>query len=236
MKAEAAISRSVLSEQVKERLVRAILDGRYAPGDRIVETRVARELGTSQAPVREALRDLEALGLIEAQPFRGARVRRPSTAELLEAFAVRTALETLAARLAMEHLVPATLLELQALVDAMRAAAARGDVLAEVQADAEFHGCIITLSGNRALARVWRQLEPYSRTFITISTPGADRQRIAEVHAPIVTALERRDGDAVTAAIDDHFAELTDMVAALWSPDPDPQSLAAPASLAPQAT
>src|SRR3972149_3811605 len=86
MTRDSAISRSVLSAQVKERLLEAILDGRSPPGARIVETRVARELGTSQAPVREALRDLEALGVVENSPFRGARVRQPSIEELLEAF------------------------------------------------------------------------------------------------------------------------------------------------------
>src|SRR5512141_542083 len=100
MAREPAISRSALSDQVKGRLLQAILDGRYPPGARIVETRVARELGTSQTPVREALRDLEALGLIETSAFRGARVRHPSAEELLEAFAVRAQLESLGARLA----------------------------------------------------------------------------------------------------------------------------------------
>ena len=75
----------MLSDQVKDRLLQAILEGRYPPGARIVETQVARELGTSQAPVREALRDLEGLGVVETTAFRGARVRRPSTDEPLEA-------------------------------------------------------------------------------------------------------------------------------------------------------
>src|SRR4051812_12138208 len=65
MSPEAAISRGVLSHAVKDRLLERIVAGTYAPGARIVETRVARELGTSQAPVREALRDLEALGVVE---------------------------------------------------------------------------------------------------------------------------------------------------------------------------
>ena len=77
MATETAIPRGVLSDAVKDRLLEQIVDGTYPPGSRIVETRVARELGTSQAPVREALRDLEALGVVEISPFRGARVRRP---------------------------------------------------------------------------------------------------------------------------------------------------------------
>src|SRR5512143_236005 len=109
MAREPAISRSVLSDQVKDRLLQAILDGRYPPGARIVETRVARELGTSQAPVREALRDLEGLGVVESTAFRGARVRRPSADELLEAFAVRAELESLGARLAVACVTEADL-------------------------------------------------------------------------------------------------------------------------------
>jgi DNA-binding GntR family transcriptional regulator len=85
MSRAAPISRSVLSDQVKDRLLQAILAGEYPPGSRIVETRVAQELGTSQAPVREALRDLEALGLVQITAYRGARVRRPTRAELREA-------------------------------------------------------------------------------------------------------------------------------------------------------
>src|SRR6185437_7676454 len=95
-----AISRSVLADQVKDRILESILSGDYGPDSRIVETQVARDLGVSQAPVREALRGLEALGVVEITPFRGARVRRPTRREIIEAYAVRAALETLGARLA----------------------------------------------------------------------------------------------------------------------------------------
>src|SRR5512136_3235755 len=115
MAPQVPISRSPLSDQVKDNLLQAILDGRYPPGSRIVETRVARELGTSQAPVREALRGLEALGVIEILPFRGARVRRPSASELLEAYAVRFELEALGARLGVPRMSDADLAELEEL-------------------------------------------------------------------------------------------------------------------------
>ena len=72
------------------------------PGERLVETRIAQELGTSQAPVREALRDLELLRLVESEPFRGARVRPFGDSELVEIYPVRAVLEELAARLATE--------------------------------------------------------------------------------------------------------------------------------------
>ena len=213
----AAISRSVLSDQVKDRLLQAILDGRYPPGARIVETRVARELGTSQAPVREALRDLEALGVVESTAFRGARVRRPSADELLEGFTIRAELESLSARLAIEHLTDDDLCVLAEYVEEMRRAAEAGDLHAEATADAAFHGRIVELAGNATLERVWRTLEPFSRTYITMVVPGVDRRRIAELHVPVLAALRLRDPLLADTVIHDHFAETAAMLACLWS-------------------
>jgi len=220
MTRDTAISRSVLSDQVKERLLEAILDGRYPPGARIVETRVARELGTSQAPVREALRDLEALGVVETSAFRGARVRRPSADELLEAFAIRAELESLGARLAIPRLTDEDLEELAGHVREMQRAAEAGDPHAEAAADAAFHGRIVALAGNATLERVWRTLEPFSRTYITIVAPGADPRRIAEEHVPVLDALRRRDPVRATEVFHAHFANAAAMLGHLWeSPD-----------------
>jgi DNA-binding GntR family transcriptional regulator len=217
MPRDAAISRSVLSDQVKDRLLQAILDGRYPPGARIVETRVARELGTSQAPVREALRDLEALGVVETSAFRGARVRRPSVDELLEGFAVRAELESLAARLAIPRLTEDDLAGLADLISEMQRAAEAGDVHAEALADAGFHGRIVELSGNSTLERVWRTLEPFSRTYITIVAPGSDRREIADYHLPILGALRARDPDLVTRVMNEHFEHAAAGLAGRWT-------------------
>jgi DNA-binding GntR family transcriptional regulator len=227
MSRAAPISRSVLSDQVKDRLLQAILAGEYPPGSRIVETRVAQELGTSQAPVREALRDLEALGLVQITAYRGARVRRPTRAELLEAYVIRTELETLAARLALARLPRPSFEALQGDVDEMQWAVREGDAHAEALADARFHGRIVELSGNQTLVRVWRHLEPFSRTYITIFIPGADRARIAELHLPILLALRQRDANAVAEALAEHFSEVGTMLGSLWAdvaPEPDPSS------------
>ena len=232
MTRDAAISRSVLSDQVKDRLLQAILDGRYPPGARIVETRVARELGTSQAPVREALRDLEALGIVETTPFRGARVRRPSADELLEGFTIRAALEALGARLAIPHLTSQDLRALAEYVDEMRRAADDGDWHAEATADAAFHGRIVELARNGTLERVWRTLEPFSRTYITMVVPGVDRRRIAELHAPVLAALHLRDPKLSDAAIHDHFANTAAMLASLWAVSDSPASADAPSAVA----
>ncbi|HEX4898779.1 MAG TPA: GntR family transcriptional regulator [Candidatus Limnocylindrales bacterium] len=231
MTRESAISRSVLSAQVKERLLEAILDGRYPPGARIVETRVARELGTSQAPVREALRDLEALGVVETTAFRGARVRRPSAAELLEAFAIRAELESLGGRLAVGRLTDDDLEELAGYVDQMQQAAESGDTRAEATADAAFHGRVVELAGNLTLERVWRTLEPFSRTYITIVAPGADRRRIADEHVPVLDALRQRDPDLVAEVLHRHFANAAAMLGSHWANGPSEPVTPAPAQV-----
>src|SRR3954452_17931435 len=115
------IARTVLREQVKEVLVQRILRGELQPGERLIETRIAQELGTSQAPVREALRDLELLRFVESEPFRGARVREVSQEELIEIYPVRAAIEEVAAREAATRLdgdVEALAAEMAAMHDA----------------------------------------------------------------------------------------------------------------------
>lgn len=212
-----AIGRSVLADQVKDNLLQAILDGRYPPGSRIVETRVAREFGTSQAPVREALRGLEALGVVEILPFRGARIRHPTTAELLEAYAVRLELESLGARLALPRMTDGDLAGFEAAYERMQELAAQGDGHAVAVADAQFHGDLIRLAGNATLERVWRSLEPFSRTYLTLVVPGADATWTAALHGPILEALRTREPERVVASLEAHFAAAGSMLRAGWS-------------------
>ena len=213
---EAGITRSVLSEQVKGRLLQAILDGRYPPGARIVETRVAKEFGTSQAPVREALRDLEALGVVETSPFKGARVRQPTTEELLEAFEVRAILEGHGAVLASENVSEEDLERLGVLVERMREAAVTSDPFSEATADTEFHRLIMHRSGNATLERVWSTLEPFLRTYITIVSPGVDRRAVADRHMPIIDALRRQNPDLIEEAFRVHFEAAAAALAEVW--------------------
>ena len=221
------IPRAVLADQVKDRLLEGIMDGYYPPDSRIVETQVARDLGTSQAPVREALRGLEALGLVEITPFRGARVRRPSRREIIEAYAVRSALEALGGSLAVDRITDADVADLADELEAMRAAARDDDSRAVAEADARFHGRIMEIADNGELERVWGTLQPFSRTYITLAVPGADQGWSAELHAPILAAIERRDTDATVAAIRRHFDEITaDMATRLPADEIEPTTTA----------
>jgi DNA-binding GntR family transcriptional regulator len=207
-----AVSKVPLREQVKELVLERILDGTNKPGDRLVETRIAQELGVSQAPVREALRDLEQLGCIVHEPFRGCSVRAFSAEELLEAFPVRAALEALAARLAAERMTEDELLRLAEMLETMRDAARRGDAHDQSQANASFHATIVRAARNATLERQWSFLEPYSRTYLTVSQPGLDLRALSERHVPILEALRARDGDAAAEAMHRHLMDAAELL------------------------
>jgi len=204
--------RSNLREQIKDVILQRILDGDYQPGARLVETRIAQELGVSQAPVREALRDLEQLGCIVHEPFRGCSVRAFSAQELLEAFPVRAALEALAARLAAERMTEDELLRLAELVEKMRAAADRGDAHDQSQANAQFHATIVRAAHNATLERQWSFLEPFSRTYISVSQPGLDLRALSDRHVPILDALRARDGEAAAEAMHQHLMDAAELL------------------------
>jgi DNA-binding GntR family transcriptional regulator len=209
---EAPFTRSNLREQIKDVILQRIVSHEYPPGARLVETRIAQELGVSQAPVREALRDLEQLGCIVHEPFRGCSVRAFSAEELLEAFPVRAALEALAARLAAERITEDELLHLADLVDTMRAAARRGDAHDQSQANASFHATIVRAARNATLERQWSFLEPYSRTYLTVSQPGLDLLALSERHVPILDALRGHDGDAAAEAMHRHLMDAAELL------------------------
>jgi DNA-binding GntR family transcriptional regulator len=199
------IGRVVLREQVKDLILERILKGDYEPGERIVETRVADELGISQAPVREALRDLELLRFVESEPFRGARVREVTIEELAEIYPVRAALEEVAAQAAATRLTAGELDALEDELQAMHDAADRGDLHEQAGHDVAFHRIIVEASGNTILLDVWRSLGVESRTLITALKIGTDGHEIAELHRPVIDALRSRNPRRSGAALRNHL-------------------------------
>lgn len=183
----------MLRDQIKDLLIERILDGTYAPGDRIVEMHVAAEVGTSHAPVREALRGLEALGFIDTVPYRGARVRRVTVPELLENYPVRASLEQLAGNLATRHVDEALLGALADELEAMRDCARAGDLHLQLAHDVRFHALIVNAARNRVLLEAWRALRVEVRTLVSVVTGGHDLMEVAATHQVILEALETRD-------------------------------------------
>jgi DNA-binding GntR family transcriptional regulator len=183
----------LLRDAIKERIVERILDGTYGPGERIVESAVAAEFGVSQAPVREALRDLEAMRFVESQPHRGARVREVTTDELIQIYPVRAALEEVAGREAAARITEDQLAALGDELAAMRRAAEDGDLHALMVSDTRFHEIIVEASGNDVLLDVWRSLRVEARSLVSALKSHSDLHSIAELHRPVLQAVQYRD-------------------------------------------
>jgi len=201
------LERRVFREEIREQLIEDILNGRLAPGARIVETRIAQQFGVSQGPVREALRDLELFGFVVSSPFRGTQVRKISTEDLLEIYPIRAALEGVAARAAAVRIDEATLAHLDDLIGLMREAAARDDHRAEADADHAFHHAIVKASGNRMLEHVWQTMRLSITTCVTHSVTHRSLHEIAERHVDVLEALRSRDPQRAEAAMRRHIEE-----------------------------
>jgi DNA-binding GntR family transcriptional regulator len=181
-----------LRKQIREHIVDGIVSGRWQPGERIVERRIATELEVSQTPVREALRELESLRLIESAPNKGVRVRALTAADLEEIYPVRAGLEQIAAELAADRLaedVSALAPEVAALYRADRA----GDGEAQVGHTVAFHRELVKASGNSVLLHTWESLGIEIVTALSIRWLGTSQQSYAEEHQELVDAFVRRD-------------------------------------------
>lgn len=201
------VTREVLSEGVKNRILTWILEGEVEPGSRIVETRVARELGVSQAPVREALRDLAVLGFVEMEPHKGARVRNPTREELIQAIEVRAELEALGGRLAALRRTEQCLADLERLYAAMVEASERGDAHDQALNNSRFHARVIAAAHNPTLQRHWSMLEPFARTHLTASVPDSELHRLSGRHEAILAAIRDQDPELAAELSRKHAAE-----------------------------
>lgn len=190
----AAAPSGAASARIAAHLREAILSGEIAPGQRIGQEEVAARFGASRLPVREALRMLEAEGLTEHLPRRGARVPALSQHEVSVVYQMRERMEPLALLESMPHLDAA---DLEHLEELQRRIEGNADVAAFVALDREFHlhsyrGCTID-SLTSAVTRLWNTTQHYRRAFVSLSGPGRMWVVNAE-HRLILDALERRDG------------------------------------------
>jgi DNA-binding GntR family transcriptional regulator len=199
------LSRSVMRDQIRELIIQRILDGTYQPGQRVVELQLVQELGVSQAPVREALRDLEAMRFIETEPFKGARVRQVSRAELSETYPVRAVLEELAGQIAAPLVDDTMLRLLETEIQNMLEAARSKDQHGLLVHDARFHELIVEGAGNTVLLDSWSGLRIEAYTLVSLVKSDEDLVAIANTHLPILDALRQRDGELAGKVMREHI-------------------------------
>lgn len=201
----ADIDHQPLSVRIRNALLERIIGGHYEAGERLVEMQLAREFGSSQAPIREALRDLEKAGLVTIRPRRGSFVNDYHATTQHEVYFVRGALEEAAMRLALPrlHRDPAIVGEH---LDGMREAARTGDLEAIIHHSVWFHRVIMRAAENALLLNMWESLHVEIHSRKTLLQPNIDMHAVAESHAPIHEAIVAGDIDRACKLSRDHQA------------------------------
>ena len=203
-----------LRDEVVVAVERAVLIGSVAPGQRLVESEIARQMGISKAPVREALRELERLGLVVSYPRRGTFVAEITPTVASEAYSLRAVIESYAARLAARRHTERDLAGLERLIartDAEPTHSAE-HLIRRAELDLAFHDEVYRLSGHRQLQEAWGNLRARIRVLLVatgvlrdddLATNG--RRPYVRWHAPVVAALRARDPDLAEAAVIRHL-------------------------------
>lgn len=206
-----------LSRRIVDQLKRVIIAGELKPGDRVLETDLAEQLGVSRGPVREAFRQLEQEGLLVSYPHRGTFVATIPEDEIEEVYALRAHLESYAARRVVAERQEEALAVLGDLLSQMLTAAHERDLPAVADMDLQFHDTLLELSGFTGLHRIWRSMDGLvrARTYATLAQPGREEliEYTAMSHRPIVEAIRSGDPDAVEQAVNEHIHEVPSLIA-----------------------
>ncbi|GAA0918659.1 GntR family transcriptional regulator [Virgisporangium aurantiacum] len=212
---ESAVSGELASaslvELAVERLSREILSGGSDPGERLIEEQLTRRFGISRAPLREALRLLAQQGLVEHVPRRGVRVATLSDRDVHELYEVRDVLEQHAIRTAFKDDARPDLSGVVAALDAMRAAAERGDRLDIADAHRRFHGAIVVLAGNGQLTAthesVLLKIQLYMALNLRREADSHGGGSGVHRHEHVMAALTAGDPGEIIAALASHGAQ-----------------------------
>lgn len=186
-----------------KRLMAELREGRLSPGERLRETELAERLGMSRTPVREAIRQLEADGIVSHVPRQGACIRSLDYAEVMELYEMRAVLEGTAARLAARV---ASDIEIEELCDMNRGLASLGNVPAAFTLNRQFHAALLDAAKNRFLTRSIHTLQKALMILgpTTLTEPERAARAVAE-HHDVLEAIKARDALAAEAAMRAHI-------------------------------
>lgn len=207
-----------LREQVLDALRYAIVQGEFKPGQTIVESELATQLGVSRAPIREALQILNTEGLLETVPYHGTTVRRLTKHDIEELYSLRSVLEVFAVRRVIAHNNPADVDVLRKHYEAMLETADQGDLKKLNACDQAFHDDLINLSRHELLHSIWSAVALRVRQVMALlNERNADLKQIAYNHLPIIEALAARNEEDALRLIELHIASNGELIAEEWN-------------------
>jgi DNA-binding GntR family transcriptional regulator len=196
-----------LADRVYQVLRERILNGAYAPGQKLNLAQLARDLQVSNTPVREAMARLERVGLVETVPYCGPKVKRLSPAQVADLFDVRIALEELAVRLVAQSQAPDALQGMAEALAAHERVCREGDLEGTIDADRAFHDALVQASGNSVLIEMLPTLSDRTRLLIELNAPRQQAMdpgaalRGLQGHQRILESLRDRNPEAAALAL-----------------------------------
>jgi DNA-binding GntR family transcriptional regulator len=197
-----------IRKKVYEHVREQILSGQIAPKERLIETKIAQDIGTSRTPVREALHSLEMEGLIESIPRIGYTVKAISDREVVELWEIRCLLEGLAVRWAVEKAAKKLVKELKKNIVRAEEQVSRGNLDVFVELDGQFHETIARLSGGQRLLELTQALRRYVLRYRLESIYLPDVAfRAIEGHKEILRAIEKGDDAEISLALKNHLEQ-----------------------------
>lgn len=210
-----SIDRQGLSGAVTNRLRSMIVEGIIGPGTRLNERVLCEQLAVSRTPLREAFKTLAVEGLINLLPNRGAVVAQLSTEDIEQTFEVMSALEGLSGKLACERITDGQIAEIKALHYEMLAAHARRDLTSYYRINHVIHDRINAAANNAVLTATYLQINLRIQALRFRSNFNQEKWDSAvKEHGAMLDALERRDGDALCAILQQHLLNKRDTVIA----------------------
>jgi phosphonate utilization transcriptional regulator len=204
----AMLQSSSLTSVVQQEIERAILQGEYGPGSKLIEATLAGKMGVSRGPVREAFRMLEEAGLVRNEKNRGVFVRDIPIGEAVEIFDLRAAMDELVGRKLAASITTAQLKEIKALADAMEKAVKADDARNYHLLNLKFHDRLVEMAGNSKLTAIYRKLIKELSLFRRLNLADGWLLPIcATEHRPIIKAIASGDADAAGRAMFDHVMD-----------------------------
>lgn len=202
-----------LREMVYEELKMQILTGAIIPGTRMMEVELAKEIGVSRTPIREAIRKLEKEGLVTIEPRRGAYASQISTEDMIDILEVRQDMEGLAAFFAASRMTPEQLQNLKEVSELYNEAVKAGEMEEMIKHDTRFHRIIVESCNNKILVKMIEQLQELVLRFRYIYYDDFKRaENMPDEHYEILHAIETGDADAARYAADIHIDRLKQLV------------------------
>ena len=207
------VKRTCMRDHIRDVLVARILDGTYAPGTQLKELSLAREFNVSQAPIREALRELEGSGLVTSERYRGTRVRGADFEEMRESYELRATLEVRAVELAIPC-APEVLEQLETCLHLMKEGVKKSDVESYIVEALRLHRHLIVASRNRTFVSVWDSLHWDVRGRIAverIARKGGGFLALIELHERLLEKIREQAVEESAALVREIFTRVSDV-------------------------